>query len=141
MGLPQKDPSQRINRVKPVSEWVDLEPLQEPVLPAYPPAWYKREARAWTAPKWMWDLWRVDAVTGAWSPADIAQALDLGSSWNRYKPEHRLRMLTTLGLNAAGRRNLRLRNPVESKNAERADANAVEARRLRIVREDDEKAG
>lgn len=134
MGLPQKDPSQRVNRVKPVSEWVDLEALDEPILPAYPPPWYKRDAKPFVVPKWMWDLWRSDAVTGAWSPGDIALALDLGQHWSSYKPEHRLRTMTALGLTAAGRRNLRLRNPVERDNAKKADEHAAEVRRLRIVR-------
>lgn len=133
MAFPQKDPSQRVSRVKPVSEWVDLEALDEPILPAYPPAWYKRDAKLFVVPKWMWDLWRSDPVTGAWSPADIGLALDLGQHWSSYKPEHRLRTMTCLGLNAAGRRNLRLRNPVERDNAKKADEHAVEARRLRIV--------
>lgn len=134
MAFPQKDPSQRVNRVKPVSEWVDLEPLDAPVLPAYPPPWYKRDAKPFVVPKWMWDLWRADPVTGAWSNGDIALALDLGQNWQHYKPEHRLRTMNCLGLTAAGRRNLRLRNAAEKQNAEKADAHAAEVRRLRIVR-------
>ena len=105
-----------------------------PVLPAYPPPWYKRDAKPFVIPKWMWDLWRADPVTSQWSNGDIATALDLGQNWNAYKPEQRLRTMTYLGLNAQGRRNLRWRNPTETKNAEKADAHAAEARRLRIVR-------
>jgi hypothetical protein len=140
MGLPQKDPAQRINRVKPVSEWVDLQPLDEPVLPAYPMAWYRREARIWAMPKWIWDLWRSDPVTSQWSPADLATALELGEFWHRFKPEHRLRVQTMLGLNAKGRRELRWRNPTEAKRAEEANAKAAEVRRLRLVAEREEAA-
>jgi hypothetical protein len=40
-----------------------------------------------------------------------------------------------LGLNAHGRRNLRWRQPAETASALKANEHAVEARRLRIVRE------
>src|SRR5262245_24980198 len=133
MGLPQKDPSQRVNRVKPVSEWVDLEALEEPVLPEFPMEWHKRDRKPFVVPKWIWDLWRVDPVTSQWSPADIATALELGATWHTLKPEHRLRVQTYLGLNARGRRDLRWRNPTETLRAEEANAKAAEVRRLRIV--------
>lgn len=142
MAVPvPKDPAQRVNRHKPVSEWVDLEPLAEPVLPAYPMAWYKREARPWVMPKYIWDLWRTDPVTSQWSSADIATALELGSNWHRLKPEHRLRVQTQLGLNAYGRRQLRWRNPTETRKAEEANEKAATVRRLRIVADREARKG
>jgi len=129
-----KDPAVRINRVKPVSEWVDLPSEFTPALVPYPAAWYRRDKRGSTVPKWIWDLWRQDPVTTQWSPADHAQVLELGENWFAYKPEHRLRIQTYLGLNARGRRDLRWRNPVETESAARADAYAREARHVRLVK-------
>jgi hypothetical protein len=81
----------------------------------------------------MWDLWRQDPVTAQWSPGDLALILDLGEHFYAIKQADRLRTLTVLGLNAAGRRNLRLRIPVESQRYEEAERQAAEVRRLRIV--------
>lgn len=133
MGFAQKDPSQRINRVKPISEWVDLQPLTEPLLPPYPMHWYRADLRPFVVPKWMWDLWRQDPVTAQWSPGDLALVLDLGEHFYEIKQADRLRTQTVLGLNAAGRRNLRLRIPVETQRYEEAEHKAAEVRRLRIV--------
>ena len=136
MGAPAralKDPAQRVNRVKPAQgEWVDLQPLERPVLPVYPRAWSRRE---WAMPKWIWDYWRKDSVTSQWAPGDIALALELGENWHTLTPEYRLRVQTMLGLNARGRRDLRWRNPAETASAERANEHAAEVRRLRIVAE------
>jgi hypothetical protein len=113
-----KDPARRINRVPPSrGEWVDLDPLTEPLLEPYPAAWYRRDMRESAIPKWLWDKWREDSVTSQWSPGDHALALELG------------------------RRSLRWRNRAESESAERANTHAREQRRLRIVKPEEEDAG
>src|SRR5262245_34958250 len=132
MGFAQKDPAQRVNRVKPITEWVDLQPLDEPILPPYPMVWYRTEVRPFVVPKYVWDLWRTDPVTSQWSAGDMAVALELGRHFYEYKVADRHRIQCDLGLNAAGRRRLRWRNPTESKRAEEANAKAAEVRRLRI---------
>jgi hypothetical protein len=134
---PLKSPDQRINNHAPArGEWVDLAPLTEPVLPAYPMAWYKRDIAAYAVPKHTWDLWRTDPVTSQWAPGDIALVLELGERYWRVKDPDRLRILTYLGLNARGRRDLRWRNQAETASAETANARAAELRRLRIVKPD-----
>lgn len=133
MGFAQKDPAQRINRVKPVSEWVDLEPLDEPLLPPYPMHWYRDDMRQGAVPKFIWDLWRSDPVTSQWSPGDLATALELGAHFYALKDSDRLRIQTVLGLNAHGRRQLRWRIPIETERAYEAESKAAEVRRLRIV--------
>lgn len=140
MAFAQKDPAQRINRVKPVSEWVDLAPLTAPVLPPYPTDWYRDETRHWAVPKFIWDLWREDPVTSQWSPGDMAIALELGRRFYRLKDADRHRIQCDLGLNAAGRRRLRWRNPTETARAIEANEKAAEVRRLRIVHTDDKEA-
>jgi hypothetical protein len=135
-GRPLKTPETRINNHAPTrGEWVDLEPLAEPVLPAYPIDWYRRDMRAFAIPKRTWDLWRQDPVTSQWAPGDIALVLELGERYWRMKDPDRLRIMTYLGLNARGRRDLRWREPVETESAKKADAHAAEVRRLRIVHE------
>jgi hypothetical protein len=135
-GRPLKDAGQRRRYNQPaLGEWVDLPAEFELVLPAYPMPWYKADAKPWVVPKWIWDLWRSDSVTTQWAPGDVALALELGQDYYKLKAEHRLRIQTTLGLNAKGRRDLRWRNPVEAESAQKANQQAVEARRLRIVRE------
>jgi hypothetical protein len=139
MGLPMKDPAKRINRVKPaLGEWVDLAPLEKPVLVPYPTAWFRKGTREYAVPKWIWDLWRQDPVTSQWSPGDQALALELGQTYYAFKPELRLKMQTLLGLNARGRRDLRWRNAAETDSAAKADEHAREARRLRIVKPEQE---
>jgi len=135
-GAPLKDPAQRINHVPPSrGEWVDLQPLEKPILAPYPAEWFRRDARAWVIPKWIWDLWRQDPVTSQWSPADHALALEIGRNYYAIKPELRFKMTTALGLNAAGRRSLRWRNAAETESQTKAAEHAAEVRRLRIVAE------
>jgi hypothetical protein len=137
-GLAPKDPSQRRRYNQPArGEWVDLEPLTAPVLPPYPVVWYKRETKPFAVAKWMWDLWREDPVTSQWSPSDLAQALELGERYWRFRDAERLRVLTCLGLNAKGRRDLRWRLPEETQAQAHANQQAAEVRRLRIVKERD----
>jgi hypothetical protein len=58
-GVAAKDPGQRRRYNQPArGEWVDLPPLEAPVLPAYPIDWYRRDMKALVVPKWMWDMWR-----------------------------------------------------------------------------------
>ena len=136
---PLKNPDARRNNHPPqLGEWVDLPPLEEPVLPAYPIDWYRRDQRANVIPKHIWDLWRIDAATGQWSPGDLALAFELGQTWQTLKPEHRLRATSILGLNAKGRRDLRWREPAEAKAVERTEQSEV--RRLRIVAETEPEA-
>ncbi len=87
-------------------EWVGLDPLDAPVLPDLPEiegGW-----RAGTAATW--EAWREDPVTGQYSPADIAYALDTILLHNAMTPtsanEVRLRM-DALGLTPKGKRDLR----------------------------------
>jgi hypothetical protein len=126
VGAPLKDPGQRRRYNQPArGEWVDLQPLVKPVLPPW--------KKGWSIPKYVWDLWRQDSVTGQWSPADHAEALELAASYYNLKDEERRRIKTSLGLNAQGRRNLRWRNVAETKSAKEADAKVKEIRRLRVV--------
>lgn len=108
-GPAPKPKDQRINNHAPSrGEWVDLPPLQGPVLPELPDrddGWSSMSVAAWRA-------WREDPVTSQYSPADIAYALDAirlydvmtSSSAN----EVRLRM-DSLGLTPKGKRDLRWR--------------------------------
>lgn len=139
MPAPLKAPEARVNRVKPVSEWVDLQPLEEPVLEPYPAAWKRRDRRAFAVPQWIWDFWRRDPVTSQWSPGDHAAALEMGANYQALTPEFRFRIQTSLGLNATGRRALRWRNSAETESAAKATAHAAEVRRLRIVADRQEK--
>ena len=134
-GVPAKDPGSRRRYNQPArGEWVELPDITEPVLPAYPVAWYKRDARPFVVPKYLWDLWRWDPVTTQWSKGDIGQALELGERYYRYKDETRLRIQTYLGLNAKGRRDLRWRAPAEVEAVKTTEK--TEVRRLRIVADD-----
>ncbi len=100
-------------------EWVDLAPLETPVLPSLP-----RRARGhgpWSeATRRLWRAWRADPSTGQYTPADIAYALDtirLAEECHRQPTaalsgEVRVRM-DGLGLTPKGRRNLRWRAVAE----------------------------
>lgn len=94
-------------------EWVDLDPLETPVLPNLPKrakgtgSWSARTRAAWKA-------WREDPVTSQYGPAEIQNAIDLAflyEDWVRGvgEPNEVRQWLDRLGLNAKGKRDLRWR--------------------------------
>lgn len=114
-------------------DWVDLAPLEQPVLPELPELedgeWRLQTLATWAA-------WRVDPVTALWSPADVAHALDTILLHNGMTAstanEVRLRM-DGLGLTPKGKRDLRWRiaAPEEERPARRRPT-AASARRSRL---------
>lgn len=109
-GPAPKDPGARRRRNEPArGEWVDLEPLAEPVLPELPPL----EGEEWPEnTRSTWEAWRRDPVSAQWTPADVAFALDTILLHAGMTPsnasEVRLRM-DALGLTPKGKRDLRWR--------------------------------
>jgi hypothetical protein len=137
MGPAPKDPAQRRRRNAPArGEWVHLKPLAKPVLPTLPKRgqyegpWSARTRDAWAA-------WRQDPVTGTYSSADIAAAVEL--AWlfeaavhgKEKTSEVRLRM-DGLGLTPKGKRDLRLR--LLSENDEPAEVIPLKTAALRRLR-------
>lgn len=91
-------------------DWIDLPPLEQPILPPLPK---RPRGHGWSArARVTWAAWRTDPVTQMWSPADIAYALDTISLYDVMTPssasEVRLRM-DGLGLTPKGKRDLRWR--------------------------------
>lgn len=115
-------------------EWVDLPPLEGPVLPELPEiedGWRFDTIAAWEA-------WRSDPVTSQYSPADIAYALDTIKLHQAMTPqsatEVRLRM-DALGLTPKGKRDLRWRVAEEAEPQRRpaqSSHKAGDARRGRL---------
>jgi len=135
-GPVPKDPGARRRQNVPArGEWVDLVPLEAPVLPVLP----KRARNAkWSERTLMaWDAWRMDPVTGQYGPADVQAALELAHVMEEYvrgrekAAEVRLRM-DGLGLSPKGKRDLRWRVPGEQV-AGRPVSPPGEVRRLRAV--------
>jgi hypothetical protein len=94
-------------------DWVDLPPLEKPVLPTLPKR--TKAEGSWPAmTKAAWTAWRRDPVTAQYSEADIAYALDtirlhaLVAEKPQLAAEVRLRM-DALGLTPKGKRDLRWR--------------------------------
>jgi hypothetical protein len=112
-------------------EWVDLPPLEAPVLPAYPVEWTGAKAIS----RRTWELWRQDPVTSQWTPADLAAALEMGERYYQIKDSERRMIQTSLGLNAKGRRDLRWRTQLEASQQVEANAKTAQLRRLRLVAE------
>jgi hypothetical protein len=110
-GPAPKPAGQRRRRNQPLrGEWVDLEPLGKPVLPAADRAWPDFV-------KALWNAWRQDPVTSQYGPADLAAVRELARQYVELAPnEQRLRM-DGLGLTPKGKRDLRWR-PVEVEAAE-----------------------
>jgi hypothetical protein len=100
-------------------EWVDLPPLERPVLPELPPRQVRDEesGKLVTVP-WSnrteaaWAVWSTDPVTQMYSPADIVAALELALLFEGMTVsnanEVRLRM-DGLGLTPKGKKDLRWR--------------------------------
>jgi hypothetical protein len=137
-GPSPKDARARRRRNAPAGgEWIDLLPLEKPILQPLDDddEWSERARNTWQA-------WREDPATSQWSPAHIAFATDtlVLVELNEREPssslvsEIRLR-LTDLGLTPKGRRNLRWRNaPAEVVEHPTATGHsAARRRRLRAV--------
>jgi hypothetical protein len=128
-GRAPKPKDQRRNGHAPQrGEWVDLEPLAEPVLP---PAGRQWEPHV----KALWEAWRADAVTSQYGEADKAAVWELARMYDSLQPnEQRLRM-DGLGLTPKGKRDLRWRTPAEVQTLKAQ--NPPEVRRLRVVAEEE----
>ena len=91
-------------------EWVDLPPLERPILPELPAGeWSERTQTAWAA-------WRKDPVTGQYSDADVQAAIDLAYTYEQWVREPSAAIAAEmrqrqdrLGLNPKGKRDLRWR--------------------------------
>lgn len=110
-------------------EWVDLDPLEQSVLPELPEGEWRPETVA------MWEAWRMDPVSAEWSPADVAFALDTIRLHNVMlnasgANEVRLRM-DSLGLTPKGKRDLRWR--ISKAEPELAEVKPMPGRKLRAV--------
>lgn len=135
-GPAPKAPGARRNHHSPQrGEWVDLPPLEKPILPRLPKL--APDGEAWSrSTKRTWNAWRQDPVTAQWSPADVAQAWDTIELHNEMKSstanEVRLRM-DGLGLTPKGKRDLRWRVAADpAPTAARARAPASSSRRARL---------
>jgi hypothetical protein len=113
-------------------DWVDLSPLEHPVLPPLPDL----EGAEWAAGTLAtWDAWMSDPVSAQWSPSDVAYALDTILLHNVMTPgsasEVRLRM-DSLGLTPKGKRDLRWRLAAADEKPETLQQPAT-VRKLRAV--------
>lgn len=106
-GPAPKPKHRRVGRSEPLrGEWIDLEPIDKPVLPAADPDWTEHV-------KFLWSWWEQDPVTTQYGPADVAAILELAYCFDDLQPsEQRLRM-DSLGLTPKGKRDLRWRTPAE----------------------------
>lgn len=123
-GPAPKPKEQRRNRAEPQrGEWVDLEPLSEPVLPEYDVSWAEFvesrdhegnpiEVRRGVSPG-MWEAWRGSPVTSQYGPEDIAAACYLAEAFHSLSDASRLSLMDRLGLTPKGKRDLRWRTPAE----------------------------
>ena len=109
-------------------EWVDLEPLEEPVLGPF-----NRETM--TLPARMWDGWRRSPVTGQYDDSDVEAIYDLARDWAEMSFADRDRRMTYLALNPKGKRDLRWRTPNEVKTIKKA-AEKAQVRPIRAVGSD-----
>jgi hypothetical protein len=107
-------------------EWVDLEPLEEPILDEFGPNM--------TCPAWLWEAWRADAVTSQYGEADIAAITLLAEEWTELTPADQDRRMDRLGLNPKGKRDLRWRTPNEVKTIKK-QAEKAPVRHIRAVGE------
>jgi hypothetical protein len=136
-GFAPKPKDQRRNRTEPTrGEWVDLGPLEAPVLPELNDLSPRAQA--------LYDAWRADPVTGTFGPSEVAATVELAHltdefesggdpelKFQRVSPsELRLRM-DGLGLTLKGKRDLRVR--LVATEAAPARKTAPRSRKLRAV--------
>jgi hypothetical protein len=150
MAAPVPKPKeQRRNRHPPArGEWVDLEPLDEPILREYDPIWDATllldedgEPRAQSprgVRRRMWEAWRISPVTSQYGPEDIAAIEELAEHFYALTPADQDRRMNALGLTPKGKRDLRWRTPNEVKTLKKAEEKASPVRRLRALSPDNE---
>lgn len=127
-GPVPKDPGHRRRYNQPArGEWVDLEPLAEPVLEPY-------DREAMTCKERTWNAWRRDAVTSQYGDADVEAITVLAEEWVWLKAPDRDRAMNQLGLTPKGKRDLRWRTPNEVKTI-KAQAAKAPLRRLHVTKE------
>jgi hypothetical protein len=111
-------------------EWVDLAPLEGPVLEAADPSWPDHVRR-------LWEAWRLDPVTAQYSSSEVAAVWELARCYDDLKPaEQRLRA-DGLGLTAKGKRDLRWRIGGEvavAPKVRRSQASSSRQKRLSVVK-------
>jgi hypothetical protein len=139
-GPVPKSPGQRRRYNQPArGEWVDLEPLEAPILREYDPGWATRvvvtddgvEEVPSGVRREMWEAWRNDAVTSQYGDADIAAIEELAARFYLMSYADQDRRMNALGLTPKGKRDLRWRTPAEV--ATIAKQKPVEVRKLRAV--------
>jgi hypothetical protein len=127
-GVAPKFPEQRRRRNAPErGEWVDLEPLEEPILGPFDRSFMTVRER-------MWNGWRNDPVTSQYGVSDIEAIYDLAAEWGDMGYADRDRRLNWLGLTPKGKRDLRWRTPNEVKTI-KAQAAKASVHRLKAVGE------
>jgi len=128
-GPAPKAPEQRRRYGQPArGEWVDLEPLDEPVLKI----WDDR----FTVPRDLWEAWRISPVTSQYGPEDVAAICALAIEWETRTFADRDRQMDKLGLTPKGKRDLRWRTPNEGKTIKK-QAELAKVRHIRAVGEDE----
>ena len=129
-GPAPKPSSQRRRHGQPLrSEWVQLEPLVDPVLPPAKREWGDNAKRAWAA-------WRQDPVTAQWGPADVFFAMEICRLFDEL-PASELRLrCDNVGVTPKGKRDLRWRTPEEAETI----AKQAPVRRLRLTEKRDDPA-
>lgn len=109
-------------------DWVELGPLEDPVVPDLPAdvIWRGETRLAWAA-------WWSDPVSAQWSPADVAYAGDtirLHNDWLRSQMGELRQRMDALGLTPKGKKDLRWRIVDETV---RREEPASTVRRLKAV--------
>src|SRR4051812_15414591 len=144
MAAPVPKPKeQRVNRHPPQrGEWVDLEPLEEPILREYDPEWATTvvvtddgvEEVPSGVRREMWEAWRMSPETSQYGPADIAAIEELAARFYLLSYADQDRRMNQLGLTPKGKRDLRWRTPNEVKTIKKAEEKAP-VRHIRAVGE------
>ena len=116
-GPTPKAPGERRRYNQPArGEWVDLEPLEAPVLPEFEPTFQM--------PKRMWNAWRQDPITSQYGETDIAAAVWLAEEFRDLPPAQCVALMDKLGMTPKGKRDLRWRTPNEVKTIRKAEEKA-----------------
>jgi len=142
-GPAPKAPGERRRYNQPLrGEWIDLEPLEEPILREYDPDWATtvvitdegaREVPSGVRRE-MWEAWRNSPVTSQYGPEDIAAIEELAARFYLLTYADQDRRMNALGLTPKGKRDLRWRTPNEVKTIKK-QAEKAQVRHIRAVGE------
>ena len=130
--VPKPKAERRTRHVPRAGDWIDLEPLEAPILEGANPRWVAAAKRLWMAI-------RTDPISAQYSDADIQALKETFNEWGELAHAEQRRRLETFGVTPKGRQDLRWRTPQYQRAIKDHERKEAAVRQLRVVADEEDK--